>query len=197
MTQLTTRRARLYGVPMDLGQNRRGVDMGPSAIRYAELQKRLDKLGVEIEDCGNVSVPVREQIDTTPEDGLMHHAQAVSDVCRELYGEALTIIEDDAIGIFLGGDHSISLGSVAAALHRPQKLGVLWVDAHGDFNTPMTTPSGNVHGMVVAALMGKCPPILTMGDLRLQPEQIVYIGIRDLDMDEKIALRGAGVKIYT
>lgn len=192
-----SKQARVYGVPMDLGQSRRGVDMGPSAIRYAELQKRLQRLGLDVNDCGNISVPVMEEIDETKEDGLMHHAQAVGDVCREVYRQALKVVEENHIGIFLGGDHSISIGTVAAALHRPEKLGVLWIDAHGDFNTPYTSPSGNTHGMVVAALMGNCPPILTVGDIRLQPDQIVYIGVRDLDADEKVMLREAGIKVYT
>ncbi|MBL8157815.1 MAG: arginase, partial [Anaerolineae bacterium] len=97
----------------------------------------------------------------------------------------------------LGGDHSIALGSVSAALYRAERVGVLWIDAHGDFNTPQITPSGNVHGMVVSALMGKCPPPLLIGDRRLQSNQIVMIATRDLDPLEKIAIREAGIKVMT
>jgi arginase len=197
----TTRPVRVYGVPMDLGQKRRGVDMGPSAIRYAGLQKRLSRLGVTVNDCGNIAVPVAEEIeeqrDFDPENGLAHHVPAIAQVCWAAHEQMLATIAADETGIFLGGDHSIALGTVSAALHRADKIGVLWVDAHGDFNTPKTTPSGNVHGMVVAALMGKCPPSLTVGDRVLTPDQIVMIGIRDLDNDERAALRDSGIKVLT
>jgi len=187
----------IYGVPMDLGQKRRGVDMGPSAIRYAGLQDRLEKLGYNVTDHGNISVPVVEQIEPDPTDGKALNAHAVGAICRSVHDHMAQVIDEGSIGICLGGDHSIALGTVAAALERPQKVGVLWIDAHGDFNTPQSTPSGNVHGMVVAALMGHCPPALTVGNVRLRPDQIVYIGIRDLDNDEKLALRDAGVKVFT
>jgi arginase len=182
---------------MDLGQRRRGVDMGPSAIRYAGLNSRLERLGRIVRDSGNISAPVVEQIDRTEADGLMHNADAVGTVCRAVHERMHTVIAAGEIGIFLGGDHSISIGTVSAALSRPGRLGVLWIDAHGDFNTPQTSPSGNIHGMVVAALMGLCPPELTIGDRRLQPDQIVYIGVRDLDDEEKQALKRAGIRIFT
>ncbi|MGQ9909624.1 MAG: arginase [Candidatus Flexifilum sp.] len=188
---------RVFGVPMDLGQRRRGVDMGPSAIRYAGLNSRLERLGRIVRDSGNISAPVVEQIDRTEADGLMHNADAVGTVCRAVHERMHTVIAAGEIGIFLGGDHSISIGTVSAALSRPGRLGVLWIDAHGDFNTPQTSPSGNIHGMVVAALMGLCPPELTIGDRRLQPGQIVYIGVRDLDDEEKQALKRAGIRIFT
>ncbi len=188
---------RVFGVPMDLGQRRRGVDMGPSAIRYAGLNSRLERLGRIVRDSGNISAPVVEQIDRTEADGLMHNADAVGTVCRAVHERMHTVIAAGEIGIFLGGDHSISIGTVSAALSRPGRLGVLWIDAHGDFNTPQTSPSGNIHGMVVAALMGLCPPELTIGDRRLQPDQIVYIGVRDLDDEEKQALKRAGIRIFT
>lgn len=191
------KKIRIYGVPMDLGQKRRGVDMGPSAIRYAGLQERLEKLGYEVNDGGNISVPVVEQIEPDPTDGRALNAHAVGAICRSVHDQMAQVIASGDIGIFLGGDHSIALGTVSAALERSQKVGVLWIDAHGDFNTPQTTPSGNVHGMVVAALMGKCPPTLTVGTTRLRPEQIVYIGIRDLDNEEKSAMRHEGVKVFT
>jgi arginase len=197
MTSSTSPVVQVYGVPMDLGQKRRGVDMGPSAIRYANLNNRLERLGLTVEDGGNIMVPVAEQIDETPEDGLAHHAEAIGKVCRAAYERAREALAAGKIGLFLGGDHSIALGTVAAALDQPRRLGLLWVDAHGDFNTPETTPSGNVHGMVVAALMGRCPPKLTVGETRLQPSQLVMIATRDLDAKERVALRASGVRVFT
>ncbi len=187
----------ILGVPMDFGQSRRGVDMGPSAVRYAELQKRLVSLGLEVRDGGNVAAPVVEEIDTDPSDGIAHHAAAIGAVCRDVYARAREIADSGDIGIYLGGDHSISMGTVAAALDRQENVGILWVDAHGDINTPETTPSGNVHGMVVASLMGLCPPVLTIGERRLTPDQIVYIGIRDLDPGERKLMREHGIRVFT
>ncbi len=186
---------RIIGVPMDLGQRRRGVDMGPSALRYAGLQERLSKLGWAVTDSGNVSVPVMEQV--VSDDARMHNAAAISTVCQALHDQVKAALTAGERVITLGGDHSLALGSISAALEQPGRVGVLWIDAHGDFNTPETTPSGNVHGMVVSALMGRCPDVLTMGAVRLRPEQIVQIGIRDLDVEEKIALAGSGIKVMT
>ena len=188
---------RIVGVPMDLGQKRRGVDMGPSAIRYAELQSRLERLGNVVEDLGNVTAPVMEEIDENPADGLAHHAHAIGEVCREVHRVGRDIVAAGHRGVYLGGDHSIAIGTVSAALHQPERVGLLWIDAHGDFNTPQTTPSGNVHGMVVAALMGKCPPALTIGERCLEADQIVMIGTRDLDAKERVALRESGIRVFT
>lgn len=188
---------RIFGAPMDLGQTRRGVDMGPSAIRYAGLQQRLAKIGVEVNDGGNVSVPVVEEIDHDPRDGLAHNASVIGNVCRDLHALVRDSLNARERVITLGGDHSIALGTISAALTQPAKVGVLWIDAHGDFNTPETTPSGNVHGMVVSALMGLCPPVLTVGPVRLQAPQIVYIGVRDLDAEEKVALTRSGIRVFT
>lgn len=186
---------RIYGVPMDLGQNRRGVDMGPSAIRYAGLQRRLEQLGLRVYDGGNISVPGIEEADQFHDQ--MQHAGAIAAVNQRVYEAMRSCIAADETAIFLGGDHSMALGTIAAAITRAERVGVLWVDTHGDFNTPKTTPSGNVHGMVVSALMGLCPPPLQIGDQFLQPDQIVMLGTRDLDQEERIALRASGVKILT
>lgn len=190
---------RIYGVPMDLGQNRRGVDMGPSAIRYAGLQRRLETLGYCVHDSGNLSVPVTEQIPDgeTVEGYPTHHLTAIERVARDIYAAMLRSVEADEHAIFLGGDHSISLGSVAGALHYAEKVGVLWIDAHGDFNTPQSSPSGNVHGMVVNALMGYGAVALAVGKRRLPPNRIAMIGTRDLDPQEKIMLRESGVRVFT
>lgn len=188
---------RIFGVPMDLGQNRRGVDMGPSAIRYAGLQKRLERLGIQVFDGGNIRVPGIEEVEKTPDDAHMHHATAISDVNHRVYEAMLSTIAAGENAIFLGGDHSIAMGTVAGALTRTENVGVLWIDTHGDFNTPDTTPSGNVHGMVVTALMGMCPPPLRIGEIFLKPEQLVMIGTRELDAEERLALRRVGVKVMT
>ncbi|NDJ59648.1 MAG: arginase [Chloroflexi bacterium] len=188
---------RIYGVPLDLGQQRRGVDMGPSALRYAELQKRLEQLGLTVCDGGNIVVPVAEQVDHQAVDGRAHNATAIGAVCRVIYDHMRAVIAAGEIGIFLGGDHSVSIGTVAAVLEHPLPVGVLWIDAHGDFNTPQTTISGNVHGMVVSALMGSGPEVLTIGARRLQPQQIVMIGTRDLDLEERVKLAESGIKVFT
>lgn len=193
----TQKQARIIGVPMDLGQQRRGVDMGPSAVRYAELTNAIRKLGYNVQDSGNLRVPIAEQLDHDPTDGRAHNASAIGQVCNELYAQMRDALATSDVVIALGGDHSVALGTVAAALEQPRKLGVLWVDAHGDFNTPMTTHTGNVHGMIVAALMGHCPPVLTVGNTRLQPEQIVMIASRDLDEPERERLHEFGICVIT
>jgi arginase len=180
---------------MDLGQNRRGVDMGPSAVRYAGLQRRLERLGLTVYDNGNIRVPGIEEVDR--EDERMQHASAIAQVNQRVHEAMLRCIAADETAIFLGGDHSIALGSISAAITRSERVGVLWIDTHGDFNTPEISPSGNVHGMVVAALMGRCPPPLQIGDRFLQPEQIVMLGTRDLDSLERVALRESGIKVMT
>lgn len=195
---LTSLPVRIFGVPMDLGQKRRGVDMGPSAIRYAELQRRLERLGHTVCDGGNIHAPIFEQIQETdrpPEDGLAHNALSIARVCQVIYDQMKQSIAANETVIFLGGDHSLAIGTVAAAIERPERVGVLWIDAHGDFNTPHTTPSGNVHGMVVTSLMGMGP--VTIGERRLNPRQIAMIGIRDLDSEEKVALSKSGIKVLT
>ncbi|HVU11162.1 MAG TPA: arginase [Phototrophicaceae bacterium] len=188
---------RIFGVPMDLGQRRRGVDMGPSALRYAGLQPRLERLGLEVCDGGNVAVPVIEEISQATNDDRMHNAEAISKVCHDVHDLVRRALAAGEQVITLGGDHSIALGTVSAALMQNRSVGVLWIDAHGDFNTPQTTPSGNVHGMVVTSLMGMSPAVLTIGEVRLRPEQIVQIGIRDLDAEEKVALAHSGIKVMT
>lgn len=188
---------RILGVPMDLGQRRRGVDMGPSAVRYAGLTQALARLGIAVTDGGNLRVPIAEELDTNPDDGRAHNANLIGAVCRDLHAAMKLALNRHHAAISLGGDHSISLGSISAALEQPGRLGVLWVDAHGDFNTPESTPSGNVHGMVVAALMGHCPPPLTIGSTRLAPDQIVMIATRDLDSEERDRLRSSGILVLT
>ncbi len=187
----------IFGVPMDLGQNRRGVDMGPSAIRYAGLQQRLQSLGLKVQDSGNIPVPIIEQVRHLSQDDHMHNAEAIASVCQRTYELVRKSLAAGEQAVVLGGDHSVALGSVAASLDAAENVGVLWIDAHGDFNTPDITPSGNVHGMVVTSLMGMCPPPLLIGERRLRADQIVMIAIRDLDPAEKVAIRQAGIKVMS
>ncbi|MEK7327505.1 MAG: arginase [Chloroflexota bacterium] len=188
----------IFGVPMDLGQRRRGVDMGPSALRYAGIDDALRRLGHTVNDNGNLIVPLPEN--EPPDDSRARHLDSVSGVCRDVYSHALTCLEHDETAIFLGGDHSISIGTVSAMDTHGGNVGVIWVDAHGDFNTPEISPSGNIHGMALAALMGRGPKELAgIGHDRakLKPSEAVIIGARDLDPLERVALREAGVLVIT
>ncbi len=187
----------IFGVPMDLGQNRRGVDMGPSAIRYAGFQQRLQSIGLHVQDSGNIAVPIIEEVRHLSQYDHMHNAAAIASVCQLTYDAVRKSLAEGEQVVVLGGDHSVALGSVAASLDAADHVGVLWIDAHGDFNTPDISPSGNVHGMVVTSLMGMCPPPLLIGERRLRPDQIVMIATRDLDPAEKVAIRQAGVKVMS
>lgn len=199
-----TKTIRIIGVPMDLGQQRRGVDMGPSALRYAGLQARLEQLGYTVHDEGNIAVPQAEQMEVPfeheQETGWALHLPQVARVCHEIYEQARSCFETTDHAIFLGGDHSISIGTVSAvSVQGP--VGVVWFDAHADINTPHTTPSGNVHGMPVAALLGDGPPELTGigGPQGLVTEhQIAMIGIREVDTPERQRLKArSGIGVYT
>jgi len=192
------RRIFVIGVPMDLGQQRRGVDMGPSAIRYAGLHQALGALGYQVIDLGDVPIPLPEHV--PPESEKARHLGSIAAACRKLYERVAAIDLREAGVIFLGGDHALSIGSVAAVAADRDDMGVLWVDAHGDFNTPETTPSGNVHGMALAALMGLgAPALVNIGrpGPKLRPDQAVLLGVRDLDPPEREALRAHGVRVFT
>ena len=193
---ITPQKIRIHGIPMDLGQQVRGVDMGPSAIRYAGLGRRLRALGHDVDDAGNVGVPVRDHLDQSRPQSYL---SAIAEVCRSVAEVGARAVEEGRVPIFLGGDHSISIGSVSGVVSAG-RTGVLWIDAHGDFNTHETSPSGNVHGMPLAALLGDGHPDLTSvgGEgPKLQPEDVVLIGVRDLDRHEKRRLRESRVKVYT
>lgn len=186
---------RIIGIPMDLGQSRRGVDMGPSALRYAGLQARLENLGYTVYDEGNIPVPNPEEAVA----GLGRRRRAVAAVCQQIYETARPFVEQDDFTLFMGGDHSISMGSVTA-VSQPGPIGVIWIDAHADFNTPETSPSGNIHGMPLAALIGRgAPELVNIGyeGSKLHEVHIVQIGIRSLDQEERTALKRSGVHVYT
>jgi arginase len=187
---------RIIGVPIDLGQNMRGVDMGPSAIRYAGLSDRLKSLGYDLHDAGNVYVPVR---DALPCESCSEFQDAIRHVCQAVYEAAEQAVDAGEIPIFLGGDHSLAIGTIGGVSSR-QKVGVIWVDAHGDANSPGTSPSGNIHGMPVATLMGEgFPDLVNIGrpGAKLMAGDIVMIGVRDLDQQERDWLRQSGIKIFT
>jgi arginase len=189
----------LFGVPMDLGQDRRGVDMGPSAIRYARIEDALEDLGHRVTDLGNAGVPIPEMVDS---DEDVKHLAAVKSVCEEVSGRAAAILDEGLFPIFLGGDHSIALGTVSGVARSTsgERTGLIWADAHADFNTEETSPSGNIHGMPLAALTGRGhPDLVAVGGqgASVRTEDVVIIGLRSVDLEEKNLLREAGVKVYT
>jgi len=193
----------IIGVPLDLGGNRRGVDMGPSAFRIAGLDERIAALGYTIVDRGDLLAPIPE----TQELGHEHkkYIDAIATVCHSLYRTSLSALEDGALPLVLGGDHSLAAGSVAASADwanaaKNLRIGLIWIDAHGDMNTPATSLSGNVHGMPLAALLGPEPKELArIGKVTpaVQPSQTVIIGVRNLDEREKVAVRDSRVHVFT
>lgn len=190
------RAVEILGVPMDLGQGRRGVDMGPSAIRYARLKGELEELGYAVEYLGNVEPPIPE-LAYASED--LRHLSAVRDVCTKVCERAREMVHREAFPLFLGGDHSISIGTVSGVA-GPGRTGVIWLDAHADFNTHETSPSGNIHGMPLGVLAGHGhPDLVGIGGegAGVDPEDIVVIGLRSVDPEEQRLLREAGVKVYT
>jgi arginase len=200
-----TQTIRIIGVPMDLGQDRRGTDMGPSALRYAGLKARLTRLGYDVHDTGNVPVPVAEEMRDPPAhapeiEGHAHHLEAVVTSCKMIYEAAKTCCTTDDIALIMGGDHSLSIGSIGGMASYDEPLGVLWIDAHGDYNTPQTSSSGNVHGMPLAALAGLGPlELVNLGHAgrKLDPVNVAIIGLRDLDAVERTSLAGSGMALYT
>jgi arginase len=196
------RAAHIIGVSLDLGGNRRGVDMGPSAFRIAGLAERLSTLGFPVIDEGDLVAPIPEV--KSFGDPTKKYVREIAKVCERLYKTSLAVLEKGGIPIVLGGDHSLAAGSVAATaefVRRENKpLGLIWVDAHGDMNTPSTSISGNVHGMPLAALLGSEPAELSrIGGFspKVQPDRTVLIGIRNLDDREKEIVRGSRVKVFT
>jgi arginase len=193
----------LIGVPLDLGGGRRGVDMGPSALRIAGLSDRLAALGYTVAERGDLVAPIRETQELQHEH--KKYIVEIADLCQRVYETALASLMANALPIVLGGDHSLAAGSVAAASRwarqtRGLPIGLLWVDAHGDMNTPLTTPSGNVHGMPLAALLGSEPAELSqIGGFspKVHPEHTVLIGVRNLDEREKELVRNSGVHVFT
>ncbi len=193
---MTGKKIRIIGIPMDLGQNLRGVDMGPSAIRYAGLNGTLTRLGHQVQDSGNIEISgIYSLKNTSFNERLLH----ISRACETAYAMGKSAVEKGEVPIFLGGDHSASIGTIGGVTHY-QAAGIIWVDAHGDFNTPETSTSCKVHGMGLAVLLGNGPPELVdtgRPGAKISADQVVMIGLRDLDHEEKKLLRSSGVTIFT
>ena len=184
---------------MDLGQSRRGVDMGPSAIRYAGVVERLEKLNYEIHDKGDIEIgrPGKEE---EVSEGNLKYLKAVSKASEELASAVNKVIESNSFPLIFGGDHSIAIGTLAGVSKHYKNLGVIWYDAHGDLNTSETSPSGNIHGMPLAISLGVGHSALTnIANYipKVKPENIVIIGARSLDDGEKELIREKGIKVYT
>lgn len=188
----------IMGVPMHLGQNRRGVDMGPSAIRYAEVQSRLQMLGYEVEDIGDIYIPRVETL--TIEDQGLKWLPQVSKVNRELASNVQEALKKGRFPLILGGDHSIAIGTIAGVVSEYKRVGLIWFDAHGDLNSKKTSPSGNIHGMSLATSLGVGHPDLTTlcgFAPKVYPEHTVIIGARELDMGEQKFIAEQGIKVYS
>lgn len=192
----------IIGVPLDLGGGRRGVDMGPSAFRIAGLGEQIMALGRIVVDKGNLPAAIPETEHEA--DNSQKYIHEIARVCRKLHATCLESLEEGALPLVLGGDHSLAAGSVAASSDWVQKttskpLGLLWIDAHGDMNTPQTTRSGNVHGMPLAALLGPEPASLARigTSPSVTSRHTVLLGIRNLDEEEKARIRASGVQVFT
>jgi arginase len=201
-SSISPKQIRVIGVPLDLGQSRRGVDMGPSAVRVAGLEARLEAIGHIVEDGGNVPVAIPEQ----KKEGAAHakYLKEITATCTKSADLVLKTLESGKVPLVLGGDHSVAAGTVAGVAEfyrrQNQRIGLIWIDAHSDMNTPETSPSGNVHGMPLAAIMGLGP--VELGDIfnfspKVRPENCVLVGIRDVDAHEKENIRKAGVEVFT
>ena len=192
----------VIGAPLDLGQGRRGVDMGPSALRVANLNARVASLLYEVEDLGNVPV---DQPEASPEG----HPQAkylpqIASTCQRLGLMVEEALRNSRVPLVLGGDHSVAVGTVGGVSHffrsKGESIGLIWLDAHADMNTPETSPSGNVHGMPLACILGLGPPELAMMygyQPKVQPGRTVIVGLRDVDREEKLRVRGSRVHAFT
>ncbi len=189
----------IIGVPMDLGQTRRGVDMGPSAIRYAGVIERIENIGYSVEDKGNIEIALAERVHSD-ENTNLKNLKAVADASERLAQTVSDVITNKRFPLVLGGDHSIAIGTLAGVSRHYKNLGVIWYDAHGDLNTADTSPSGNIHGMPLAASIGIGDEALTrIGGYtpKVKPENIVIIGARSLDEGEKELIKEKGIKVYT
>ena len=192
-----TKEVAILGAAIDLGTTRRGVDMGPSAIRYAGLSERLETLGIKVVDCGDVLAEIPEVASVRDEHA--RYLPAILATCRQIATRVAEIVKQDQMPLVLGGDHSIAMGTLAGLAKAHGVGGVLWVDAHGDLNRPNTSPTGNVHGMPLAAALGRCgftidgfpePPWV-------DPKHVALVGIRSLDPGEKDLVRNLDLAVFT
>jgi arginase len=203
MKRLPRRPVTIIGVPMDLGAGRRGTDMGPSAVRLAGLHDSLAANGFDdVEDKGDLDVPAVETLKIV--DAKAKHLPAIAATCKRLAKEVRAAMKAGRVPVTIGGDHSVAIGSISAvSAHfkkEKKKLGVVWIDAHGDMNTPATTGSGNVHGMPLAAVLGMGAPALTEIEgkgAKLDADRVALVGIRDLDFGEMEVIQKSGVHVFT
>ena len=188
----------IIGAPMDLGANRRGTDMGPSAVRYAGLSRYLRNMGLEVIDNGNINVPVPESIKVGNPDFLF--LDEIVTVCEELGDVVSKVLKRGNFPLVLGGDHSIAMGTMAGVSREITDPGLIWFDAHADFNTLDTSETGNIHGMSLAAISGHGNSrLVSIGGIvpKIKEEKIVLIGIRDLDREEKELLKDSGITVFS
>src|SRR4051794_7711810 len=192
----------IIGAPLDLGQDRRGVDMGPSALRVANLNTRIASLGYEVEDCGNVHVEQKEA--APPGEPHAKYLPQIATACAALADRVEAALSHDKMPLVLGGDHSVAIGTVTGVARHyragGESIGLIWLDAHADMNTPGSSPSGNIHGMPLACILGDGPDALA-GMLgyraKVDPRNTVIVGLRDVDASEKPQVRGSGVSTFT
>ncbi len=202
IASITPKTIRVIGVPLDLGQQRRGVDMGPSAVRVAGLESKLEALGHTVEDAGNIAVMLAEQ--KNPGHPHARYLAEITATCTKTAELVLQTLEAGKFPFAIGGDHSMAVGTVSGVAEfyrrKNQNIGLLWIDAHSDINTPETSPSGNVHGMPLGAIMGLGPAELANiydWSPKIRPENCVLVGIRDVDLAEKENIRRAGIEVFT
>lgn len=191
------KRISIVGVPMDLGQAKRGVDMGPAAIRYADVIERLTMLGYDVQDLGDIEIEGSKRDDA---DEKLKNLHAVAETNRRLAKLVSEIVNQKRFPLIFGGDHSIAIGTIAGIAKYYERLGVIWFDAHGDLNTRETSPSGNIHGMPLAVNLGIGEKVLTHIENyapKIQPEHVTIIGARSLDEGEKQLIHQLGMKVYT
>lgn len=189
----------IIGVPMDFGQLLRGVDMGPAAVRYTGLISRLRELGHEVVDTGDIAIPIRDCEAAKCDNKSDGYLDEITKICTSIYDAGHKVVKSSHFPLFIGGDHSIAVGTVAAVTND-EPTGLIWMDAHGDFNTPQTSPSGNIHGMPLAALIGEGHQSLVnvgKAGAKILPENVVMIGQRDLDPSEKRRLKSSGITVFT
>lgn len=188
----------LLGVPLDYGQSRRGVDMGPSAIRYAGAKERLEAIGHHVTDTGDVNIPAGERVGQ--ETSGLKNLEEVTAACTELAERVAEIVKSDRFPLVFGGDHSMAIGTLAGLADHYSNLGVIWYDAHADINTGETSPSGNIHGMPLAASLGigheRLVNLYKDGQ-KIKPENVVIIGARSVDPGEREMIKELGIRVFT
>lgn len=188
----------LIGVPLDMGASLRGCRLGPEAVRLAGIVKRLENIGYEVKDCGDIAI--KNHLGNERAENNLNNLDIVKEANQALYSKIKEEMGQGNFPLVIGGDHSLAIGTIKASLEKHPNLGIIWFDAHGDINTDQTSPTGNIHGMPVATLMGLgAEELLEIGDRKvlLDSKNIVYIGSRDLDFGERDMLKEHGIKVYT